>query len=95
MGYTLAMMQKNPKAKPTCVGIFSLEEDGRVWVQTKSSFIPYKATMVTINGDVIMSNCEAFLKELDRQSKLSLITYYYIEDEDRSAEYRDTLINAS
>jgi hypothetical protein len=94
MGYTLAMMQKHPKAKPLCVGIFSLKEDGRVWVQTKSSFIPYKATMVTLNGDVIMSNCEAFLKELERQSKLSQITYYYIEDEDRAAEYRDALIGS-
>jgi hypothetical protein len=53
--------------------------------------MPYKATMVTINGDVVMSNSEAFLKELARQSKLSQISYFYTQDEDLVAEYRALL----
>lgn len=91
MGYTIATLQKNPKSKPTCVGLFFLGEDGRVWVQTKTRLVPYKATMVTATGDVVMSNSDAFLKELARQTKLSQITYFYTQDEDMAAEYRALL----
>jgi len=95
MGYTIATLQKNPKSKEVCVGVFFLGQDNtggpRVYVQTKAGAFPYKATMVTSNGDVVLSNCEAFLRELERQTKMSQITYYYTEDEDRAAEYLATL----
>jgi hypothetical protein len=93
MGYTLAMLG-NPGSKQKCIGIFSIGEDGRVWVQTAESITPYKATMVSTHGDVIVSNCEAFLKELERQSKMSKITYYYTENEDTVEEYKLLLLNS-
>lgn len=93
--HTIALFQKTPKNKPTVCGIFSLEEDGRVWVQTKTAFRPYKATLVTANNDIIMSNCVEFLKELARQAKLSQISYYYTEDDDVVAEYSDLLVGST
>jgi len=97
MGHTIATLQKNPKTKEVCVGVFSLGENAQgepqIFVTTKAGVFPYKATMITTSGDVVLSNCESFLRELERQSKISQITYYYTEDIDRAEEYLQTLIS--
>ena len=94
MGFTLAMLSKNPKSKTSCIGIFSVVEN-RVYVQTATSFVPYRATLVTNDGTVILSNCEQFLQELERQAKISQITYYYTIDEDMMSEYKALLMSTS
>lgn len=89
------MFQKEPKSKPEVVGIFTLQDDGRIWVLTNNAHRPYNATMVSVYGHVVPSDTELFLKELARQTKMSQITYYFIENEDMIEEYKSLLLSTS
>ena len=93
MGWCLAFFQRNPKAKSECIGIYEVV-DNQVYVQTKTQRRLYSATEVTNDGHVILSNGEAFLKELQRSDKSPQITYLYTEDEDLVAEYKQLLTSA-
>jgi hypothetical protein len=89
----LAFYQKNPKTKPVIKGILELGNDARVYLQTSSTRRPYKASLVTPDGHVLLADSEEFLRELARQSKLSQITYEYTEDTDTIEEYRSLLMS--
>lgn len=88
----LAFYQRNPKTKPTIKGVLELETDGKIYVQTTTSRRPYKASLVTPDGHVLLANSEEFLKELSRQAKLSQFTFEYSEDYDKILEYKTVLL---
>lgn len=85
--YCFAFFQENPKAKPKIIGILELQ-DNRIVVITKTGIKPYKASLVTQSGNVLISNSEEFLRELARQSKMSQITYEFSNDFDKAEEYK-------
>jgi hypothetical protein len=88
--YCFVFFQKIPKNKPKIVGILELLDEKIVMI-TKNGIKPYKASLVTSNGHILMSNSVEFLKELARQSKLSQITYEFSEDFDKAEEYKKIL----
>jgi hypothetical protein len=87
----LMFFQKNPKTKPVIKGILELGPDQKIYLQTATARRPYKASLVTTDGHVLLADSEEFLKELSRQSKLSQITGEYVEDTDKIEEYRALL----
>jgi hypothetical protein len=89
----LAFFQKNPKTKPVIKGILELGPDQKIYLQTSNNRRPYRASLVTPDGHVLLADSEEFLRELARQSKLSQITYEYTEDTDRIEEYRSLLMS--
>jgi len=86
MSATLVFFQKNPKVKPVIKAVLQLNGD-KILATTATSVRPYRASLVTPEGHVLLANSEEFLKELGRQSKLSQVTYEYAEDVDKIAEY--------
>ena len=88
----LAFYQRNPKTKLNIKGVLELETDGKIYVQTAMSHRPYKASLVTAEGHVLLANSEEFLKELSRQAKLSQLTFEYTEDYDKVLEYKTVLL---
>jgi hypothetical protein len=87
--YCFAFFQKNPKSKPKIIGVLELINE-KIIMFTKNGEKPYKASLVTQNGHILMSNSVEFLKELAKQSKISQITYEFSEDFGKAEVYKQS-----